>query len=117
MIENMDDWSDDEDPFHDDEDKPFLYDMMSTVFLSISLIVAPSNKFRQFYEYLITFIGISDILFTSYALLVSKVSLMLLYITLPFFLVEIYLNLFSRFTIDGVLINDVKLIWRKYIKR
>lgn len=66
---------DDESGFEEDEVKTLCQD----------LLIKPQNKKRICYEYFISFIAMSTVVYNTYALFVADVSMLYNYIVIPFY--------------------------------
>lgn len=68
------------------------------------------------FEYIISFVGIADMLLSSYAMFIHDIPHILFYVTLPLFIVEIYFSVMSKYYKNGHLVDDYKMILLRYVK-
>lgn len=76
-----------------------------------------NNKTKIIFEYIISFVAITDMLLSSYAMLIQDIPHIFFYVTLPLFIVEIYFSVMSKYYLNGHLIEDYRVILLHYVKR
>lgn len=84
-------------------------------FDKIYLLSLTANR-KKLYDYFIAFLGLFDIVFNIFAVFVDNTNLLINYISIPFFCIEIYLSCVTIFYIDIIEVKDIFKIILRYLK-
>lgn len=84
-------------------------------FDKIYLLSLTANR-KKLYDYFIAFLGLTDIVFNIFAVFVDNTNLLINYISIPFFCIEIYLSCVTIFYIDIIEVKDIFKIILRYLK-
>ncbi|CAI2363314.1 unnamed protein product [Moneuplotes crassus] len=107
MIENAMNEKGGDDSIENDEKAPVV---------CASMIISPDSKRKKHFDYFISIVMIIDMFYNTYAVFVDDSSPMFNFLTIPFYLVQMYICCFSAYNVDEIVVNDIRIILRGYFK-
>ena len=82
-----------------------------------NFIINPDSKRKIYYEYFISALVLTDLIYNTYILFVGDATYLFNYIIAPFFILEIYISSVSAYQNGSVVVKEIKLILLRYLKR